>query len=62
MQLRNATINGFRSASESVLDIVLFFAEFGPTVLLWLAILLLPARMLWRRYQRLRALGSPLGV
>jgi hypothetical protein len=62
MKLRNATINGFRSASESVLDIVLFFAEFGPTVLLWLAILLLPARMLWRRYQRLRALGSPLGV
>jgi uncharacterized protein DUF4349 len=62
MQLRNASINGFRSASESVLGIVLFFAQFGPTFLLWLAILLLPARMLWRRYRRAHALGSSLGV
>jgi len=62
MQLRNATVNGFRSASESVLGIVLFFAESGPTFLLWLAILLLPARMLWRRYRRAHALASPLGV
>jgi anti-sigma factor RsiW len=62
MQLRNASINGFRSASESVLGIVLFFAESGPTFLLWLAILLLPARMLWRRYRRGHALVSPLGV
>ena len=61
-QLRNAGINGFRSAAEGVLGIVLFFAESGPTFLLWLAILLLPARMLWRRYRRAHALGSPLGV
>jgi len=62
MQLRNASINGFRSASESVLGIVLFFAESGPTFLLWLALLLLPGRMLWRRYRRAHALVSPLGV
>jgi hypothetical protein len=61
-QLRNASINGFRSAAEGVLGIILFFAEAGPTFLLWLAILLLPARMLWRRYRRAHALGSPLGV
>jgi len=58
MQLRNATINGFRSASESVLGMVLFFAESGPTLLLWLVILFVPARLLWRRYQRAQALGS----
>jgi hypothetical protein len=62
MQLRNATINGFRSAAEGVLGVVLFFAESGPTLLLWFAILFIPARMLWRRYQRFRALSSPLGV
>jgi len=62
MRFRNAIINGFRSASESLLGIVLFFAESAPTFLLWLAILLLPARMLWRRYRRAHALGSPLGV
>jgi len=58
MQLRNAIINGFRSASESVLGIVLFFAESGPTLLLWLVILFVPARLLWRRYRRAQALGS----
>src|SRR6266849_3904022 len=57
-QLRNATINGFRNASESVLGIVLFFAESGPTLLLWLVILFVPARLLWRRYRRAQALGS----
>jgi len=62
MQLRNATINGFRSAAEGVLGAVLFIAESGPTFLLWLAILFLPARMLWRRYQRVYALSSSLGV
>jgi type IV pilus assembly protein PilA len=52
MQLRNATVNGFRNASETVLGIILFFAESGPTLLLWLLILAFPARLLWRRYQR----------
>jgi hypothetical protein len=62
MQLRNASINGFRSAAEGVLGVVLFFAESGPTLLLWFAILFIPARMLWRRYQRARVMGSPLGA
>ena len=61
-QLRNASINGFRSAAEGVLGVVLFFAESGPTLLLWFAILFIPARMLWRRYQRARVMGSPLGA
>jgi type IV pilus assembly protein PilA len=62
MQLRNATVNGFRSASESLLGIVLFFAESGPTLVLWLAILFFPAWMLWRRYRRIQALGTSLGA
>jgi len=57
-QLRNAIVNGFRNASESLLGIVLFFAESGPTLLLWLAILFIPARMLWRRYHRVYAMGG----
>jgi hypothetical protein len=63
MQLRNAIVNGFRNASESLLGIILFFAEAGPTLLLWLAILFIPARLLWRRYQRAYAMsGSSLGA
>jgi hypothetical protein len=60
MQLRNATVNGFRNASESLLGIILFFAEFGPTLLLWLLFLSLPAWLLWRRYRRSLAMGSSL--
>jgi hypothetical protein len=58
MQLRNAIVNGFRNASESLLGIILFFAEAGPTLLLWLAILFIPARLLWRRYRSAYALSS----
>jgi anti-sigma factor RsiW len=58
MQLRNATVNGFRNASETLLGIILFFAESGPTLLLWLLILSLPAWLLWRRYQRSLAMSS----
>lgn len=61
-QLRNATIDGFRSAFQSFLTLVLFLAESGPSLLLWLMILSFPAWMLWRRYQRSLALGSSLGV
>lgn len=58
MQLRNSTVNGFRSAFESLLGIVLFLAESGPTLLLWLLILSVPAWLLWRRYQRSLAMGT----
>jgi hypothetical protein len=61
MQLRNATVNGFRSASEHLLSVILFFAESGPTFLLWLLVLFLPARKLWRRYQRALASGYSFG-
>ena len=62
MQLRNALVDGFRTAFQSLLALVLFFAESGPTVLLWLMILSFPAWLLWRRYQRSVAMGSTAGV
>ncbi len=58
MQLRNAGVNGFRNAFEGLLGIVLFFAESGPSLLLWLALLGFPAWKLWRRYRRAYSLGS----
>jgi hypothetical protein len=56
-QLRNATVNGFRNAFESLLSLILFLAESCPAILLWLALLFFPARLLWRRYQRSLAMG-----
>jgi hypothetical protein len=62
MQLRNAIVDGFRSAFQSLLALVLFLAESGPTLLLWLMIFSFPAWLLWRRYQRSLAMGSVSGV
>jgi hypothetical protein len=58
MQLRNGLIDGFRGAFQSLLALVLFFAESAPTLLLWLMILAFPAWLLWRRYRRSLAMGS----
>ena len=62
MQLRNASINGFRNAFESLLALVLFLAESGPSLVLWVALLGVPAWRLWRRYRRAQSLGSLAGA
>jgi Domain of unknown function (DUF4349)/Putative zinc-finger len=61
-QVRNASVNGFRNAFESALALVLFLAESGPAPLLWMVVLFLPVRMLWRRYRRGLALNSSLSA
>jgi hypothetical protein len=62
MQLRNASVNGFRNAFESFLALVLFAAESGPSLVLWLSLLGVPAWRLWRRYRRSQSLGSLAGA
>ncbi len=51
-RIHNALVAGYRNASETVLGIVLFFAEYGATLLIWLVILGVPVLLLWRRYRR----------
>ena len=52
-RIHNAFVAGYQNASETVLGILLFFAEYGPALLIWLAILGLPVIMVWRRYRRI---------
>ena len=54
-RIHNAFVAGYQNASESVLGILLFFTEYSPTVLIWLAILALPVVVVWRRYRRISA-------
>ena len=54
-RLRNAFVSGWRNAAGFLLDIVLFAAESGPTLLILAVLFALPAWMLWRRYRKLRA-------
>jgi hypothetical protein len=51
-RMHNGFVAGYRNASETVLGIVLFFAEDGPTLLIWLMILALPVIFAWRRYRK----------
>jgi len=51
-RLHNALIEGYRGATETLLGIVLFFAEYTLTLLIWGMILVLPVFLLWKRYRR----------
>jgi Domain of unknown function (DUF4349) len=51
-RIHNAFVAGYRNASDTLLGFVLFLAESGPTLLIWLSIFLVPAWMLRRRYRR----------
>ena len=50
-QLHNAAATGFGEAAASLSAILLFFIGRGPVALLWMAILFLPARLVWKRLQ-----------
>ncbi len=52
MRLHNALVEGYRNATETLLGIVLFFAEYCSTLLLWALILGLPVVYIWRRFRR----------
>jgi Domain of unknown function (DUF4349)/Putative zinc-finger len=54
-QLHNAMVTGYKSAAESLLGLVLFFAEYGQVLILWFVILAMPAWLVWRRWQRAAA-------
>jgi hypothetical protein len=51
-RLRNATIDGYRAAIESALNLVLFILQEGPRLVFWGIVLILvawPLKIFWRR-------------
>jgi len=48
-RLHNAFVNGIRNAFGTLLGLILFLEEFGPSILLWAAIFGIPAYLIWRR-------------
>jgi Domain of unknown function (DUF4349)/Putative zinc-finger len=48
-RLRNALVDGYHSAVESALGLVLLLFQEGPTILFWLLVLFFPARWTWRK-------------
>lgn len=54
-RMHNAFVTGYQNATESLLGFVLFIEEYGPPLLLWLAILGLPVALAWRRYRKVHS-------
>lgn len=54
-QLRSAASNGLAEAAASLSTILIFVVNYGPSLLLWVVILIVPARFVWRRSRLLFA-------
>lgn len=51
-RFHNAGVTGYRDAVETVVGIILFFAAYGPSLLVWLIVLFPVPWLLWRRWRR----------
>jgi hypothetical protein len=51
-RLNNAVIAKYKSMVDGVVGLALFLLENGPSLLFWFAILLFPARLVWKRVRR----------
>jgi hypothetical protein len=51
-RFHNALVAGYRDAAETIIGILLLLAEDGPTLLIWLLILVPIPWLLWRRWRR----------
>ena len=55
-KIRNAAVEGFTNLEEGAVALVVFLFAVGPSLLFWLAILLIPGWFVWKRF-RVRARG-----
>ncbi|MGA7190180.1 MAG: DUF4349 domain-containing protein [Candidatus Acidiferrales bacterium] len=51
-KIRNALVEGLSNVEDGAVSLLLFLLAFGPSILFWLAVLLVPAWLLWRRLRR----------
>jgi hypothetical protein len=54
-RFRNAAIDGYQSAVSGLIAFLLFLVAYGPSLLLWTAIVFIPIWFLWKRWRRKRA-------
>jgi hypothetical protein len=54
-QIHNAAVNGYRNVADTLLSIILFFAEYGPVLAFWLLMFSIPAGLVWRRWRHATA-------
>jgi hypothetical protein len=54
--IHNAAVNGYRNVADTLLSIVLFFAEYAPVLCFWLLLFFIPVWLVWRRWRHAGAL------
>ncbi|MCU1251793.1 MAG: hypothetical protein JWQ49_4822 [Edaphobacter sp.] len=54
-RIYNAFVAGYHNATETLLGFLLFFEEYGPSLVIWVVGLGLPIFLVWRRYTRMRS-------
>jgi hypothetical protein len=54
-QFHNAAVEGYRSVVDGIVGLLIFLMSWGPSLLLWAAVLFFPARFAWRRLRRAEA-------
>jgi anti-sigma factor RsiW len=57
-RIHNAMVKGYRDATETLIGIAIFFAEYGPSLLIWLAVLVPVGWFFVRRWLRARYIAS----
>lgn len=51
-RFRNAAVEGYTNMAGSIVDLALLLLSYGPTLLIWGALLFFPGRIIWRRLWR----------
>jgi hypothetical protein len=54
--IHNALVSGYRNVAGTLLALVIFFAAYGPVLIFWLLVLVVPATIVWRRWHRAAAI------
>jgi hypothetical protein len=54
-RIQNAFVAGYHNATETLLGFLLFFEQYGPALVIWLVVVVLPVLLAWRRYKRVRS-------
>jgi anti-sigma factor RsiW len=57
-KISNAAVEGFGNLADGIIVILLFLLEYGLSILVWLAIILVPGWFVWRRFRARRSVGS----
>lgn len=51
-KIRNALVEGLTNVEDGAVSLSLFLLAFGPAIVFWLSIFLVPAWLVWRRFRR----------